>query len=212
MKYFIGMAVTLLLSTPVLAAGELEINQSPLTLVLSDQNQARVSSCADFIALRKVGETVDALPGLSDPDGRAAEAALFSCWLQAYTIDHTLFPSAAPKPTLAEVVQHFPASAAFIVSDDEKQDVAKNYVGKTIADYTPDLKARDDRLESAASASGYVLDEYYAFTDKQGHQLNIVALVGYAIGGTASVKSYYRIDDTHARVWSVTLLDENSPL
>ncbi len=78
MKYFIGMAVTLLLSTPVLAAGELEINQSPLTLVLSDQNQARVSSCADFIALRKAGETVDALPGLSDPDGRAAEAALFS--------------------------------------------------------------------------------------------------------------------------------------
>lgn len=154
MKYFIGMAVTLLLSTPVLAAGELEINQSPLTLVLSDQNQARVSSCADFIALRKAGETVDALPGLSDPDGRAAEAALFSCWLQAYTIDHTLFPSAAPKPTLAEVVQHFPASAAFIVSDDEKQDVAKNYVGKTIADYTPDLKARDDRLESTASASG----------------------------------------------------------
>ncbi|VTO23646.1 Uncharacterised protein [Klebsiella variicola] len=55
------------------------------------------------------------------------------------------------------MVQHFPASAAFIVSDDEKQDVAKNYVGKTIADYTPDLKARDDRLESAASASGYVL-------------------------------------------------------
>lgn len=212
MKYFIGMTVTLLLSTPVLAAGELEINQSPLTLVLSDQNQARVSSCADFIALRKAGETVDALPGLSDPDGRAAEAALFSCWLQAYTIDHTLFPSAGPKPTLADVVQHFPASAAFIVSDDEKQDVAKNYVGKTIADYTPDLKARDDRLESAASTSGYVLDEYYAFTDKQGHQLNIVALVGYAIGGTASVKSYYRIDDTHARVWSVTLLDENSPL
>lgn len=29
MKYFIGMAVTLLLSTPALAAGELEINQSP---------------------------------------------------------------------------------------------------------------------------------------------------------------------------------------
>ena len=57
-----------------------------------------------------------------------------------------------------------------------------------------------------------MLDEYYAFTDKQGHQLNIVALVGYAIGGTASVKSYYRINDTHARVWSVTLLDENSPL
>lgn len=56
MKYFIGMAVTLLLSTPVLAAGELEINQSPLTLVLSDQNQARVSSCADFIALRKAGD------------------------------------------------------------------------------------------------------------------------------------------------------------
>ena len=49
MKYFIGMAVTLLLSTPVLAAGELEVNQSPLTLVLSDQNQARVSSCADFV-------------------------------------------------------------------------------------------------------------------------------------------------------------------
>ncbi|MCS6067707.1 hypothetical protein LNO81_14585 [Klebsiella variicola subsp. variicola] len=69
-------------------------------------------------------------PGFPTQMACAAEAALFSCWLQAYTIDHTLFPSAAPKPTLAEVVQHFPASAAFIVSDDEKQDVAKNYVGK----------------------------------------------------------------------------------
>ncbi len=188
MKYFIGMAVTLLLSTPVLAAGELEINQSPLTLVLSDQNQARVSSCADFIALRKAGETVDALPGL--PTRMAVRRKRrYSPAGYRPTPSIIRYSSAAPKPTLAEVVQHFPASAAFIVSDDEKQDVAKKYVGKTIADYTPDLKARDDRLESAASASGYVLDEYYAFTDKQGHQLNIVALVGYAIGGTASVKA-----------------------
>ncbi|MCS6067708.1 hypothetical protein LNO81_14590 [Klebsiella variicola subsp. variicola] len=34
----------------------------------------------------------------------------------------------------------------------------------------------------------------------KGISSTLSALVGYAIGGTASVKSYYRIDDTHARV------------
>ena len=44
MKRFLCMAATLLVSTTVFAAGELEINDSPLTRVLNDHNQARVKS------------------------------------------------------------------------------------------------------------------------------------------------------------------------
>ncbi len=68
MKRFTCVPATLFLSTTALAADELVINDSPLTLVLSDHNQARVSSCADFISLRKAGETVKELPEFSDPD------------------------------------------------------------------------------------------------------------------------------------------------
>lgn len=212
MKRFMCMAAMLLISTVVIAAGELEINNSPLTLVLSDNNQARVSSCSDFISLRKAGETVKELPELSDPDYHTAEDALFSCWLNAYTIEHDMSPMNAKKPTLAEVLQHFPASTAYIVSKEEHQNVMMHYAGKSIADYTPDLKARDDRLESAASSTGYVLDNYYTFADKKGNHLNIVALVGYSIGGTASDKVFYRVDDMNNHIWKVTKLDENSPL
>ncbi|AWF56212.1 hypothetical protein CSC12_6304 (plasmid) [Klebsiella michiganensis] len=87
-----------------------------------------------------------------------------------------------------------------------------HYAGKSIADYTPDLKAKDDRLESAARSTGYVLDDYYTFADKKGNQLNIVALTGYATGGTAADKAFYRVDDMHDRIWKVTRLDENSHL
>lgn len=208
-----GWAVAaFLFSSTVFAAGELEVNGSPLTLVLNDHNQARVSSCADFVSLRKAGETIEELPGLSDPDYHAAEDALFSCWLKAYAIGHNMNPVKATKPTLDEVLKHFPASSAFIVSDDERRNIEKHYTYKTIAEYTPDLKARDERIESAVSSTGYVLDEYYSFSDKKGNHLNIVTLVGYSIGGTISEKAFYRIDDMNNRIWKITKLDENSPL
>lgn len=212
MKRFICMAATLLMSTTVLAAGELEINNSPLTLVFSDNNQARVSSCADFISLRKAGETVKELPELSDPDYHTAKDGLFSCWLNAYTIERKMVPVNGKSPTLAEILKHFPASSAYIVSDEQHLEVEKKYAGKTIAEYTPDLKEMDGRIESIASSTGYVLDNYYAFSDKEGNHLDIVALVGYSIGGTASDKVFYRIDDMNNRIWKVTRLDENSPL
>lgn len=212
MKRFMCMAATLLISTTVLAAGELEINNSPLTLVLSDQNQARVSSCADFISLRKTGETVKELPELSDPDYRTTKDGLFSCWLNAYTIERKMVPTNEEKPTLAEIIKHFPASSAYTVSHEKQLEVERKYADKTISEYTPDLKKRDDRIESIASSTGYVLDNYYAFSDKEGNHLNIVALVGYSIGGTASEKVFYRVDDTSNRIWKVTRLDENSPL
>lgn len=212
MKRFLCMAATLLVSTTVFAAGELEINDSPLTLVLNDHNQARVSSCNDFISLRKAGETVKDLPGLSDPDYHTAEDALFSCWLKAYTVEHNMIPFNEKKPTLGELLTHFPASSAYTVSHEEHENIEQHYAGKTITEYTPDLKAKDDRMESAASSTGYVLDDYYSFTDKEGDHLYIVALTGYSVGGTVSNKVYYRIDNMNNRVWKITRLNENSPL
>ncbi|RDJ48561.1 hypothetical protein AB721_18580, partial [Acinetobacter baumannii] len=74
----------------------------------------------------KIGHLVIAIPHLQSAADKLIAARAF------HTVDAQIRPADAHRVfrrTLAEVVQHFPASAAFIVSDDEKQDVAKNYVG-----------------------------------------------------------------------------------
>jgi hypothetical protein len=212
MKRSIGLIAVLLLSSNVFAAGALEINESPLTLVLNDHNQARVSSCPDFIALRKAGETVAELPGLSDPDYRAAKDALFSCWLQAYTVKNGMTPASDKAASLAEILKHFPANAAYLVSNEEIEKVATDFAGKSITDYTPDLKINSERATSVSASTGYLLDSDQSYTNHEGHTFRVIGLVGYSVGGTAANKVFWRIDDTSSPVWKVTRLDENSPI
>ncbi|HEY2452405.1 MAG TPA: hypothetical protein VGI71_07250 [Scandinavium sp.] len=212
MKHFIGLFAVLFLSSNAFAEGSLEIDNNPLVLVLSDHNQAHVSSCSDFISLRKTGETVKELPGLSDPDYRTAKEALFNCWLQAYTVKNGMTMIGDSAPSLTNILKHFPASAAYLVSDEDMNKVKKNYVGKSIMDISPDLKIDSDRAVSVSSSTGYILDSDISFSSSDGHKLRVIGLVGYSIGGTAAEKSFWRVDDTSAPVWKLTRLDENSPI
>lgn len=79
MKYIAVVIATLLFSFNSSATNELIIDNSPLTVVLSDGNQAKLSSCSDFVALHNSGESIKELPDLSDPDYRYAKDALFGC-------------------------------------------------------------------------------------------------------------------------------------
>lgn len=212
MKHIVRVIVVLLFSSNSFAANELLINNSPITLILGDGNRANVSSCSDFIALHNSGEIVKELPGLSDPDYREAKNALFECWIKAAAIKNGMIAVNSPAPELATVLKHFPANAAYIISDEEARNVAEKYSGKTIWDYTPGLKVNGNRVESTEQASGYIISGYYSYADQRGNMLNVLALVGYTIPGTASDKAFWRIDDTSGNIWKIKRLDENSKM
>lgn len=212
MKHIAVVIAALMFSSNIYAANELLINDSPMTLILDDGNQANVSSCSDFIALHNSGETIKELPGLSDPDYREAKNVLFECWIKSAAIKNGMTSVNSPAPDLTTVLKHFPASAAYIISDEEARNVAEKYSGKSIWDYTPGLKINGDRAESAERASGYIISGYYSYADQDGKKLNVLALVGYTIPGTASDKVFWRIDDTSGKIWKVTRLDENSKM
>lgn len=130
MKRFLCVASAFLFSSTVFASNELEINGLPLTLVLNDNNIAKVSSCSDFISLRKSGETVKNILDISEPDYDQAKAALTDCYINAYAIQNGLVKKDAPAPSLSDLLKHFPASEKLIVSDNEKEEVQKNSMVK----------------------------------------------------------------------------------
>lgn len=212
MRYIIVVIAALLFSSNSFAANELLINNAQMTLILDDGNQANVSSCSDFIALRNSGEKIKELPGLSDPDYREAKNSLFECWIKASAIKKGMIALNNPAPELISVLKHFPANAAYIISDEEARNVAEKYSGKSIWDYTPGLQINGDRAESAERASGYIISDYYSYADQHGNTLNVLALVGYTIPGTASDKVFWRIDDTSGNIWKIKKLDENSDM
>ena len=212
MKRVAYIITGLIFSSYSIAGGELMVNNSPLTLILNDGNQANVSTCTDFVALRMTGEQVKELPGLSDPDFHDAKSALFGCWLNAYVIKHGMMTVNAAAPDLPTVLKHFPANAAFVVSDYEAKTIQRDFSNKTIQDFTPDLTYNDDQAVSTVQDTGYRVKDYYSYLDNNGNQLNVLALVGYSLSGTAGSKTFWRIDDTSQPIWKVTMLDENSPL
>lgn len=212
MKHIAVVFATLMFSSNIYAANELIINDTPLTVVLNDGNQANLSSCSDFIALHNAGESVKELPGLSDPDYRMAKDALFSCWLSSAALKNGMVKISAKAPDLSDVLKHFPAQAAYTVSDELTQKVQAEYVNKSIEDYSPDLKVTGNNAISIAESTGYRIADYYSYAGHDSKKMSVLALVGYTLHGTAGNKTYWRIDDTSGDIWKVTKLDENSQM
>lgn len=181
-----------------------------MTLSLKDNTQVQVSSCADFISLRKSGNIIESLPDLSDPDYNEAKNALFLCWLNNYVNINDMRP-VNYSLTLHTVIQHFPATAGYIVSEEELNKVKLDFKNKTIFEYLPDLKIKNGRAISLINSVSYLLVDSYRFKNAKNQEIKIVALSGHSIGGTASSRHFWRIDDESKHVWKVTELDENSP-
>lgn len=212
MKHIAVVIAALLFSSNIYAANELLINDSSLTVVLNDGNQAHLSSCSDFIALHNAGESIKELPGLSDPDYRTAKDALFGCWLSTTVIKSGMVKVNAKAPDLSDVLKHFPALAAYTVNDENAKKIQTEYVGKSIEDYSPDLKITGGDATSVSESTGYRITDFYSFAGSNNKRMNILALVGYVLDGTAGTKTYWRIDDTSGDIWKITKLDENSQM
>ena len=90
------------------------------------------------------------------------------------------------------MVQPFPAVHFVSIIIDEKQDVAKTMWENHRRLY-PDLKARDDRLESAASASVMCWMSIMRLPISKGISSQHCRSGGLAIGRYGKRESYYRI-------------------
>lgn len=212
MKRFTSFTIALLFSTNSFAVGELVFNNTPLTLLLSNNNQAQVSTCSDFISLRKAGNTIKDLPGVSDPDYGIAKAALIDCYISAYITQHNLKETNAPRPSLKEILQHLPATEKLIASDEEKEKIEKHYKGKSIWDTSPDLIKEDDIFVSKSDDTGYRLIDSKSFIDPNKKPLDILIMSAFTMHGTYGVRHSYIINSKNKTIWDVSTIDENSPL
>lgn len=212
MKRFLCVASAFLFSSTVFASNELEINGLPLTLVLNDNNIAKVSSCSDFISLRKSGETVKNILDISEPDYDQAKAALTDCYINAYAIQNGLVKKDAPAPSLSDLLKHFPASEKLIVSDNEKEAVQKKFNGESIWDTSPDLVMKGDVLQSQSDDTGYRLISYSTYSNRDGKDFNIVTIAAFTLHGTYGIRNSYIIKSKEEKIWKIQKVDENSPL
>ncbi|MBU9834553.1 hypothetical protein FS594_28360 (plasmid) [Rahnella aquatilis] len=213
MKWYAAASMMLASSAVFAADSGVEINNQPLSIVLSDGSQANISTCNEFLAFRKSGKTVKDILHLPDPQYYQAKNNLFECYLNDYAIQHHLSVIASNGPSFEKIIQHFPASAALIVSDTEEQKIKHDFYGKTLSEYVPDLRAKSiNRYISENKDTGYFLKKTYSYKNKKNQDINIVIIVGYSLSGSLGIPIAYRIDDMSGHVWKITKLDENSPL
>jgi hypothetical protein len=189
-------------------------NGQPISVNLSNAGTASISNCAEYVALRKEGKTINNYPGLSDPDFREAQDALINCYMNAYANDNGL-KEVTPSLTnlsVENVVKHFPAQAALAISDEEVAKLKKNYIGKTIIDTAPDLTSDDGRMISQKTDSGYMIWNRKAFKDSAGKMYSFITLSSFPLSGTYAALRTYQILSEEEKVWTIKEVTENSPL
>lgn len=189
-------------------------NGQPISVNLSNKGTVSISNCAEYVALRKEGGTVNDYPGLSDPDFREAQDALKNCYLDAYANENDLKEVTPSLTTLsvANVVEHFPAQAALAISDEEVAKLKKNFIGKTIIDTAPDLKSDGVRMISTKTDSGYMVWNRRAFEDSAGKMYSFITLSSFPLSGTYASLRTYQILSEEEKVWTIKEVTENSPL
>lgn len=193
----------------------LQDDSTPITLKLNDNSVVNVTTCEDFIALRRAGKTVTDFENMPDRFASMAQNSLTDCYLTTWAKAQGLTEVNPPPATLtiSDVVKHFPATAAVAISDDEVARVKTHYQNKTIIQKEPDLKADDmGRLISAKSSDGYIITGHRAFKGQDGKLTDFITLGKFVTGGTWSVSTTYRIVSQNEPVWKIQEVTENDPL
>jgi hypothetical protein len=193
----------------------LQEDSQSILLTLNDNNSARITTCEEFIALRRSGETVADYPDMPDRFANMARNSLINCYLTTYATDHGLteITPAPETPTLEEVAEHFPATAAIAISNEEVAKVKSQYQGKTIRQKETDLKLDSNgRLISAKNADGYMIAARRIFKDKTGNLTQFIMLGKFVTEGTWGMTATYRIISQDKPVWDIQEITENSPL
>jgi len=212
MKSVSAFFAVLTYSTTSFSTAELVFENKPLTLLLNDNNQANVSNCSDFIALRKADEKIKDIQELSPPEQGFAEVALFDCYLNGYVIENQLREIKKQKPSLGEILRHLPATEKLIVSDSEKEETAKKFKGQSIWATSPDLIQQDDIFVSKINDAGYRLIDFRTYVTPQNKEIEIITLGSFVLHGTAGTRSHYIVNSKNNDIWEITKIDMNSPL
>ena len=213
MKYIASFIILALSSANAVAEGELLIQGSPLKLELDNHHQIIISSCKEFESIRHNGDKIISFPEIKiDRVYSEAKEALFSCWISTYTEKNKLSPTNDAPPSLSEVLQHFPASASFSISNYEIEKIKQHSKEKSILELTPDLKVVQNSAESIKSDTGYRLGAFYSFKNPKNKIIKIITLNGYALHGTIGATQHWMVDDFNTSLWKIKKIDENSPL
>ncbi len=143
-----------------------------------------------------------------------ARGSLTNCYLTTYAKDHGLteIKPAPQTPTLKETVDHFPASAAIAISNEEVAKVKSLYQNKTIRQKEPDLKHDSDgRMVSTNSADGYLISNQRAFKDKDGKIIDFITLGKFVTQGTCGESTTYEILSKSDPVWKIQEINDPPP-
>jgi hypothetical protein len=210
----LGASCALLVSASVLAdEQDISIQGKPLQVVTADGKNHSLATCGDYLSLQQNKQQITSITGLSDRDYVEAQDSLIQCNIQNYVKQHQYAPITSPAvPSIQQVVAHFPASTALVVSDDEATALKAKGRGKTLQEWTPSLKLKDDRMVSDKEQVAYTVSQYQTFKNSQGQSLTFITLGSGVTGGTLRALSTYRINDMKGKVWTVIPVTENTPL
>lgn len=210
----LGAGCALLVSASVLADDQdISIQGKPLQVATVDGKNHSLATCGDYLALRKNNQQITSISGLSDRDYMETQDMLIQCNIQNYAKQHQyVLDTQAGVPGIDQVVAHFPSSAALVVSDDEVKVLKAKGQGKTLQQWTPTLKLKDDRMVSDKEQVAYAISQYQVFKRPQGKPLTFITLGSAVTGGTLGTLSTYRIDDTSGKIWTITPVTENTSL
>ncbi len=204
----------LLVSASVLAVEQdISIQGKPLQVVTADGKNHSLATCADYLALRKNNQQITSLSGLSARDYAQAQDSLIQCNIQNYAQRHRLvLDSHAGVPPIEQVVAHFPASVALVVSDKDAKQLKAKGAGKTLQEWTPSLELKDGRMVSDQEQVAYAVSQYQVFKSLQGNSLIFITLGSGLTSGTLSTLSTYRLESVRGNIWTVTPVTENTTL
>lgn len=210
-----AVALLFFISSSTCFATSILPDSGQVTLKLNDNSIVSIKTCEEYISLRKAGKEIVDYPHLPDRFMQEAQNDLVQCYLKNYTEAHGYRSTGADSVNIniKDIVNHFPASASVIISNDEIRDIEAHYKGKTIIQRERDLKIVSDiRATSEDHADGYYLSRKMGFKDKEGKSIKYVTVVKYVIGGTWSAIYNYEILSTDSPIWQLTEITVNSPL
>ncbi|QPS20288.1 hypothetical protein I6G64_22490 [Serratia plymuthica] len=213
MKVLAAGCVLLVSASALAAEQDISIQGKPLQVVTADGKNHSLATCGDYLSLQKNKQQIASITGLSDRDYVEAQDSLIQCNIQNYVTQHQYAPiTGSAVPSIQQVVAHLPASTALAVSDDEVTKLKAKGQGKTLQEWTPSLKLKEDRMVSDKDQVAYAVSQYQVFKNPQGQSLTFITLGSGVIGGTLGKLSTYRIDDMKGKVWTVIPVTENTPL
>lgn len=212
MKRIVIITILVFFSHRIMADTSIDTYEPPLLVTLQDNSKVKLSSCADYIKIRKSGEYIKELPDLPNYFYNDLKMDLVNCYVNAVVLQNGLIESNMPTPSLSEILHHLPATEKLIASDDEESNIRKKFKGKSVWDTSPDFVESDDSIVSKNNDEGYRLIHYISYMTKEGNEMDLMTIASFVLHGTYGYSTSYFITSKKGSIWDVVPITINSPL